>query len=531
MYSLFILNETFTNGYRAALFTFLGIRMWFSSLNAKNLGTNVITFISEKKIFNLNTFNNYRYAGKGNTFDILLLTTSIRSWGDILILFICIIVFVYIIRDFLSYVNFLFDISLGRVSLYVLFSMYIFDCFKDCIYYLLEFSIHYRVCCVLIKENGIKALPIVIYIYYSLMDFIKNCWSSLVFLYIFCIIVAYCFPLFLGVLYVLSSIFLLFSSILLFTYINFINLDFKNKHTYFYYLLSGLSIILIAFSLLFAKHAIYHLHLSYIQMCKGNSGDKPTSNDNGSHNNGSQNNGGPNNEKANYCGSNNDKNDNKGKKKEYISTGPNEYVKEKEEYNKLQERFEPSLDLLISPEPNEYLNDIKIGLEKVNKPGISWLEKVKSYFDAKDAGREASTEDVNAFDKRKERYLGHAANENWKGPHVNFNDPSNVRKVAEKDLQELKISKEKSENIVKGLEKENFTAPDAKANFYKRLDEILAEHHSKHDELYKKKDIRDKAFIDSWSKETLDYMIRGMRESREKLEQDIKKRLKDNINT
>lgn len=221
----------------------------------------------------------------------------------------------------------------------------------------------------------------------------------------------------------------------------------------------------------------------------------------------------------------------KEKKKEYISTGPNEYVKEKEEYNKLQERFEPSLDLLISPEPNEYLNDIKIGLEKVNKPGISWLEKVKSYFDAKDAGREASTEDVNAFDKRKERYLGHAANENWKGPHVNFNDPSNVRKVAEKDLQELKISKEKSENIVKGLEKENFTAPDAKANFYKRLDEILAEHHSKHDEFYKKKDIRDKAFIDSWSKETLDYMIRGMRESREKLEQDIKKRLKDNINT
>jgi len=69
--------------------------------------------------------------------------------------------------------------------------------------------------------------------------------------------------------------------------------------------------------------------------------------------------------------------------------------------------------------------------------------------------------------------------------------------VAEKDLQELKISKEKSENIVKGLEKENFTAPDAKANFYKRLDEILAEHHSKHDEFYKKKDIRDKAFIDS----------------------------------
>lgn len=54
MYSLFVLNETFTNGYRAALFTFLGIRMWFSSLNAKNLGTNVITFISEKKIFNLN---------------------------------------------------------------------------------------------------------------------------------------------------------------------------------------------------------------------------------------------------------------------------------------------------------------------------------------------------------------------------------------------------------------------------------------------------------------------------------------------
>jgi hypothetical protein len=37
MYSLFILNETFTNGYRAALFTFLGIRMWFLSLNAKNL--------------------------------------------------------------------------------------------------------------------------------------------------------------------------------------------------------------------------------------------------------------------------------------------------------------------------------------------------------------------------------------------------------------------------------------------------------------------------------------------------------------
>ncbi len=125
------------------------------------------------------------------------------------------------------------------------------------------------------------------------MYFFRNYLFSLVFLYIFCTIVAYCFPFFLGVLYVLSSIFLLFSSISLFTYINYINLDFKKKHTYLYYLLFALYITLAAtLFILLAKYAINHIDLWYIQMCKGSSGDNPSSSDNSSDNSGSNNNNG-----------------------------------------------------------------------------------------------------------------------------------------------------------------------------------------------------------------------------------------------
>lgn len=206
-----------------ALFTFYPDTRVVLYSNVKYKEKNIITSISEKPIFKPNTFNNYIFAE--NTWDISLLITSMRSWVDILILFLCY--------------------------------------FKDCIYYIMDFPKYYRVFFYFIQENRFKPLPIfAIFIYYYVMYFFRNYLFSLVFLYIFCTIVAYCFPFFLGVLYVLSSIFLLFSSISLFTYINYINLDFKKKHTYLYYLLFALYITLAAtLFILLAKYAINHIDL------------------------------------------------------------------------------------------------------------------------------------------------------------------------------------------------------------------------------------------------------------------------------
>ncbi len=90
-------------------------------------------------------------------------------------------------------------------------------------------------------------------------------------------------------------------------------------------------------------------------------------------------------------------------------------------------------------EADKYLNYIEQGTEGGTKPDISLLEKVEDYFVAKDAGKEPSTEAKDAFAKRQERYLGWIADGGWLGPFVDFNDSSNVRKVAKEDLERSKV--------------------------------------------------------------------------------------------
>ena len=220
------------------------------------------------------------------------------------------------------------------------------------------------------------------------------------------------------------------------------------------------------------------------------------------------------------------------KPKQYVSTGPNTLIKEKEELLKLtgfgsphvSGPLEQALLDTSKPNPKEYLYpDFSKAIYERDKETISVLEKVCEYFSAKDAGREPSVEAKNAFEKRKERYLGFAANvDSWKGPPVDFNDPSNVRKVAQEDLQKAKVDLDITESIIndKDLNKENFTGPDAKANFYKRLYEVFAEHRKKHLEFYKDEVKMEREQYDTYDEKTILWMLKSIRAQRKQMYQD-----------
>ncbi len=109
-----------------ALFTFYPDTRVVLYSNVKYKEKNIITSISEKPIFKPNTFNNYIFAE--NTWDISLLITSMRSWVDILILFLCY--------------------------------------FKDCIYYIMDFPKYYRVFFfILSKKTGLNLFLFLLYLY------------------------------------------------------------------------------------------------------------------------------------------------------------------------------------------------------------------------------------------------------------------------------------------------------------------------------------------------------------------------------
>lgn len=182
--------------------------------------------------------------------------------------------------------------------------------------------------------------------------------------------------------------------------------------------------------------------------------------------------------------------------KPYIPTGPAKYLKEKQELNWLDPELyeqdlgeigplEKVLDFNNSPTP-EYVWEIRQDAVISERKQIVWLEKVNNYFTAKDAGLEPSLEDIYAFISRKIRYTEHVGRKNWKGPVVDFNDPANVRKVANDDLNWARVRLDLHETIVKNEGAKKFVTSNDKAGFYKCLAPSIREHHNKYADFYKK---------------------------------------------
>jgi len=203
---------------------------------------------------------------------------------------------------------------------------------------------------------------------------------------------------------------------------------------------------------------------------------------------------------------------------QYVSSGPDKYISEKKELVWLSCSYplrnvsplEEALKYQGAPEPKKYLehNLSEIGVEK-DKKDLSWLIKVKEYFDEKDAGREPTDEAVKAFKERQVRYLAYPLSDSWKGPFIDFNDPSNVRRDALQDLEQMKSNVARNEMLLKALEKENFTGggPAAKAKFYECIDKVFTEHYIKHEQYFKSHYEKEKAFYDTCDKKTIFWLL------------------------
>ena len=147
---------------------------------------------------------------------------------------------------------------------------------------------------------------------------------------------------------------------------------------------------------------------------------------------------------------------------QYVSSGPDKYIPEKEELLSLTVCYpvkqvaplQEAIWLQAAPEPQKYLysNFVEQGIQ-MDKDNLSLLNKVKDYFVAKDAGREPTDEAVKAFKERQKRYLAFPSNDNWKGPFIDFNDPSNVRKDALQDLEQLKSNVALNEMVTRAFAK------------------------------------------------------------------------------
>lgn len=203
---------------------------------------------------------------------------------------------------------------------------------------------------------------------------------------------------------------------------------------------------------------------------------------------------------------------------QYISSGPDKLISEKQELLKLSGDFYPrtqagplqeALRRFRSSEPAEYLSvNFPENLIERDKNSLYKLNLVKDYFDALDAGREPADEAVKAFKERQTRYLSFASNDNWKGPFIDFNDKSNVRKEAMDDLEYKKTYVDLSDMVTKAFANEKIAeGPAAKADFYKRLGDISEQHYLKHDKFYKDNASRENAFHDTWDEKTILWML------------------------
>lgn len=132
---------------------------------------------------------------------------------------------------------------------------------------------------------------------------------------------------------------------------------------------------------------------------------------------------------------------------QYVSTGPDKYITEKEDILRWSLNYprkhigslEQALRLHSYPDTQRYLDrNFDKQYIQYEKDSVCLLNKVKDYFDAIDAGWEPSDEAIEAFKERKKIYLGFTTNDNWKGPFLDYNNPLNVRKDALHDLEKMK---------------------------------------------------------------------------------------------
>lgn len=203
---------------------------------------------------------------------------------------------------------------------------------------------------------------------------------------------------------------------------------------------------------------------------------------------------------------------------QYISSGPDKLISEKQELLKLAGDFYPvtesgplqvALRVFRASEPGEYLSvNFPEDIIEREKNSLYKLNLVKDYFDAVDAGREPADEAVKAFKERQTRYLSFTSNDNWKGPFIDFNDKSNVRKDAMVDLEQMKSNVDLNNMITKAFANEKFAeGPVVKADFYERLSEVFEKHYLEHDKFFKDNASREKAFYDTWDEKTILWML------------------------
>ena len=184
---------------------------------------------------------------------------------------ICINSYVYI-NHYIDQITYLLDICKGNISLGVLFYAYITSCITKYLYSLLVNSKHYYVFTYIVKQEKIKKYFIFfVYIYYTWLDYIKYHLNSLIYLYLVVLIIVYNAPWLISLIYMLTALYVLSLNMILFIYINYIIVNFKDNYVITYYILCILSIglsVLAFFSL--ANHYIifYNTIKTYMRGAK-----------------------------------------------------------------------------------------------------------------------------------------------------------------------------------------------------------------------------------------------------------------------
>lgn len=201
---------------------------------------------------------------------------------------------------------------------------------------------------------------------------------------------------------------------------------------------------------------------------------------------------------------------------QYESSGPNMYIAEKKkllsfatypyrEPAPLQE----ALWVRGAPEPKKFLetNYTEQRITQDNE-SLSWLIKVRDYFYAIDAGKNPTYEQEKAYNERVVRYKSFLSSDNWKGPKIDYDNPSNVRKEALQDLVQIELNVARNEMIVNAFAKEKFSEGIAyKTDFYKRLNDVSGEHYKKCEHGFKMEYEKDKAWYDTLDRKTLLYIL------------------------
>ena len=206
-------------------------------------------------------------------------------------------------------------------------------------------------------------------------------------------------------------------------------------------------------------------------------------------------------------------------KETFPSTGPDGCLELKAELKRLaREPSNLTNDHIDDKFVKDYLKTEKYVLVDYNPKELLHLERVRDYFHALDNNIEPSKESKEAFKIRQKRYLDQASHKiSWKGPPVDYNNPANVRLVAEEDLELSKVTADLSKHLVKAFEQAGYN-PDMDKNpsvseFLKLKDKIHAEHNKKYEEYYKKERIKDDEFYDTWSKEQLEFAVKGIKKA------------------